>query len=531
MTQEKAKVLLIVLDGFGLLALEEGNAFFQAKTPFFEGLIASSPSTALHAASTEVGLSWGEVGNSEVGHFNLGLGQVVWQDLPTINQAIESGEFKKNPVLLSAARNAARKGSALHLIGLISNGGVHAHIDHLLALLEFAKKQGVKEVLIHGITDGRDTGPKDGHQFVEKIEQKTESLALGKIATLSGRFYAMDRDNHWDRIAVVYLALTAGRGERADSASGALDLAYRRGESDEFLKPTLIKPNFRPIAKSDSVVFFNYRADRARQLTRAFLAKDFNDFNRQDDLSDKIFFATMTPYESDWKVKVNIVFPPKKIEPPLARVLSQHRIAQYHVAETEKYAHVTYFFNGGEEKQFPLEDRELIRSPNVKTYDLKPEMSALGVSRKLTAALKAGRYGFLLANFANPDMVGHTGVLEKAALGLEAVDGALAVVVKAASEGGYTTLITADHGNCEQMINPETREIDKEHTVNPVPLIAVPPNSLKDGQALSADLKLSLSSIQPVGVLADVGPTILDFLGLKKPPEMTGYSLRTTLGL
>lgn len=513
-----AKVILTILDGWGISPIEKGNAIFQAKTPVFDKMLTDFPATLLHAASQEVGLSWGEVGNSEVGHFNLGIGRVAWQSLPTIDSAIKTGVFFKNPVLLEILAKAKNK--KLHLVGLLSNGGVHSHLNHLFALLEAAKNAGVKKVFIHAITDGRDTAPKSAGDFVRQTEEEIKKLQFdAKIATLSGRYFAMDRDNHWDRMEKFYQAAVNWRGQEAETAEKAVELAYGRGESDEFLEPTIIK-NGEKIETGDAVVCFNYRADRSRQLTKMLIDKDCKEFKKEN---LNLEFATMTPYETDWHLDVKTIFKTPLIQTPLAELISINHLSQFHLAETEKYAHVTYFFNGGAEKPFAGEKRIVVPSPAVATYDLKPEMSALKITETFLTEFPKNQFNFSVINFANPDMVGHTGNLPATIKAVEVVDKCLGEVARVVLKDPDTTLlVVADHGNAEQLENPETKEPDKEHTTNFVPLLSIA--SKYHGQKVKKSV-IDFANGEATGILADLAPTILTILGLKKSELMTGAPL------
>ena len=513
-------VVLVILDGMGMSPIAEGNAVYNAKTPFFDSLIKSNKSTLLHASGQEVGLSFGEIGNSEVGHLNLGTGRVVMQDLPRIDQTIQNGSFFENNVLNIAIENVNKNKSTLHLLGLVSNGGVHSHIKHLLALLDLAKKKNVKNVAIHIITDGRDTPAKKAAEFIKIVEEKIKNIGLGRIASLCGRFYAMDRDNHWlDRTKLAYDLFIDGVGETFTSAQETLDAGYKNGENDESLKPKIIDKNL-TIKNKDSVVLFNFRIDRMKQLSKCLIDPDFKDFERGTFNKD-LTVVTFTNYGFEPSKMVHIAFFSETLNNSLAEILSKSELNQFHIAETEKYAHVTYFFNGGAEKAFKSESRELIPSPRVLSYDQKPEMSAEDVANHFVSYFKKNRPEFSVINFANCDMVGHTGNYKATIRAVEVVDKCLNNVVSECIKNDSIVLVTADHGNAEQMINLDTHEIDKEHTVNPVPFIIVTSEKAETGLD-----KPTLSSMQPTGVLADVSPTILNLLEINKPAEMNGQSLK-----
>lgn len=529
-------VILIILDGWGLSPVEEGNAILKAKTPVFDNLVANFPHTALYASGNEVGLESGEMGNSEVCHLNIGTGRVSQQDLPRINKSISDGSFFENEQLHEAYNWVNKNNSTLHLIGLVSDGGIHSHIDHLFALLELAKKQRVKNVAIHIITDGRDTPQKSAEGFLKKLNEQIAKVGIGKIATVSGRFYGMDRDNNWDRIEAAYNAMVLGIGEKSDSAENAIKNAYYRKETDENITPTLIDDKL-IINNNDAVIFYNYRADRAKQLSSAIFDPVFKNIKRRKVVKN-LFFVSFTNFGHEPSPLVKIAFFAQKIENQLAKIISGNNLSQLHVAETEKYAHVTYFFNGGEEKEFAREKRILVPSPKVKTYDQEPQMSASQITDKFLTYYKKSLPDFTVINYANPDMVGHTGNFQAAVKACEVVDQCLGRIVSTISDKVSSIIITADHGNAEQMINPQTRDIDKEHTTNPVPLILISNcrmaeadkfqiSNLKNTGSLKE--KIVFAATQPVGVLADIAPTIIDFLDLNKPDQMTGQSLKDVI--
>ncbi len=504
-------VVLIVLDGWGISRKNDGNAIASAKAPVYCGLLAECPHTELLAAGEAVGLPEGQMGNSEVGHLNLGAGRVVYQDSTRISKAIRDNDFFRNPVLLDAMQSANKTGGALHLMGLLSNGGVHSRLDHIFAMLDLAKAQGLTNVFFHAFLDGRDTPPSSALEFIAQLESHLAKIGIGRIATVSGRYYAMDRDKRWERVQKAYDALVMGEGVRNSSATDAVKKSYENGKTDEFMLPAVIcDPSHRPLAvikDNDTVIFCNFRSDRAREITRAITDHDFQGFPRTT--APKLSrFVCMTTYDETFKLPV--AFEPAKLTNILGEVLSKRGIGQFRIAETEKYAHVTFFFNGGKEPPFPLEDRVLVPSPrDVATYDQKPEMSAREVTEKLVERIRSRQYGFILVNYANPDMVGHTGILEAAVKAVEVLDECLGKVLQAAQETGARVLITADHGNLETMKDSATGQPHTAHTTDPVPFIVVGAKvKLRDG-----------------GLLADVAPTVLKLMEIEQPSEMTGKSL------
>ncbi|PIS05527.1 MAG: 2,3-bisphosphoglycerate-independent phosphoglycerate mutase [Candidatus Buchananbacteria bacterium CG10_big_fil_rev_8_21_14_0_10_42_9] len=517
-------VMLISLDGWGVAPPSRGNAIALAKTPVMDHLVTNYPTLTIQASGESVGLSWGEMGNSEVGHLNLGSGKIIYQILPRINKSIIDGDFFQNKAILEALNKVKASNSTLHLMGLLSNGGVHSHQSHLYAILDLCQQLQINNVVIHVILDGRDTKRDGGLDFVKKLKAKLDELGFGKIATLSGRYYSMDRNNNWDRTALAYNAIAFGQSEsNFDDPITAIEQSYKQEIYDEQLKPTVISQNATPVKPEDALIFFNYRADRARQITKAFILPDFKEFKRPNFLRG-LFFVSMTEYESGLPCKV--AFPPELIKTPLAKVLADAGVGQLHAAETEKYAHVTYFFNGGNEKEYNGETRLLVPSPSVPTYDEKPEMSAFELTEKVLRAVNEQKYKFTVVNFANPDMVAHTGNLKASIQAVEAVDKAIGVIVKYYLSINGVVFITADHGNAEELINLQTGEIDKEHSTNPVPFIIVG-NEYK-GQAAQFGQKVSdrdLSLLTPAGMLADVAPTILKVMDIPKPMEMTGTPL------
>ncbi len=516
-------VVLIILDGWGVAPPSRGNAITQSATPVYKKLITTYPTVTVQAAGESVGLPWGEMGNSEVGHLAIGSGKILYQDLPRITRAILNKSFFTNQALVDICTKVKAAGSALHILGLVSNGGVHSSVEHLYATLELAKAQGVNNVFVHAILDGRDVVFNSGQNFIHELEANLQKIGVGKIASVCGRFYAMDRDNHWDRIQAAYQAMANGVGKSAESANAAITASYEARVYDEELVPTVITLGGSPIGKiqnGDGIIFFNFRSDRARQLTYAFTKSEFDKWPRPK--LELAGFVTMTEYEKG--LEVAVAFPPEVVDWPLARVLSEAGLKQLHLAETEKYAHVTYFFNGGREQVYPGEDHILVPSPVVSSYDQKPLMSARGITDKLLHELSLNSYDFYVLNYANADMVGHTGNLPATVKAVEFLDQCLGEVVAATLEVGGAVFITADHGNAEGMINNQTGEIDKEHSNTPVPFIMIA-RELEGKTISSSHTSEDLSRLTPSGVLSDVAPTILKVMGLPKPAEMTGQSL------
>jgi len=509
--RDQRPLVLIVLDGWGVHPRKEGNAIAQARTPDMDALARKFPSTTISISGSDVGLPDGQMGNSEVGHMHLGAGRVVYQDITLIHRAIDDGSFFSNPAFLDALRGAKRAGGRLHLMGLLGDGGVHSHQRHLEALIELGLREKVGAIFLHLFLDGRDTPPTSAERFLIDLQEKIRGKPGVDIATVSGRYYAMDRDKRWDRTEKAYLALTEGIGVPAASPLQAIRKSYQDGVTDEFVLPIVIQrcvPDGM-IRKGDAVIFFNFRADRARQLTRAFTEDDFKEFprKRRIELSS---FVTMTEYDKTFELPV--AFPPRELKNVLGEIASREGIPQLRIAETEKYAHVTYFFNGGQEKKFPLEDRILIPSTKeVPTYDLKPEMSAYEITETLLEQIRKNHYGLVILNYANADMVGHTGNFKATIRACEVVDECIGKIVGAVLERQGRAIITGDHGNAEQMIDYETGEMHTAHTANPVPLILVD-ESLKSCRLAH-------------GTAIDVAPTILHLLGIPPPPEMTGRSL------
>ncbi len=507
-------LLLVVLDGFGLREEREANAIAIAGTPQIDALKNDYPWTALKTSGLSVGLPEGQMGNSEVGHTNLGAGRIVYQDLVRINRAIEDGSFFQNPVLLEAMKRARGGSGTVHFVGLFSDGGVHSHEEHLHALLELARREGVPRAFVHALLDGRDTPPRSGLGYMQAFEKRVAEKGYGKVATVMGRYYAMDRDNRWDRVGLAYAAMVRGDGFRSASPQKAIEEAYARGENDEFVKPTVVvngggEPRAR-VRDGDAIVFFNFRADRAREITRAFTQEGFDAFDvlPRPRLS---YYACLTEYDETFDLPV--AYTPAQPNEIFPEIVARAGIPQLRCAETEKYAHVTFFFNGGREVQFPGEDRILVPSPReVKTYDEKPEMSAREVADKLVAAIASKKYGLIIANFANPDMVGHTGILEAAVKAVKVVDECVGRLWKACEQAGMAMMITADHGNCEMMVDPVTGQPHTAHTLGPVPCILAVPT-------------LRGAKLRAEGVLADVAPTALGIMSLAQPKEMKGLGL------
>lgn len=498
--------LLLILDGFGLAEPGEGNAVSQAATPNLDRLFKNYPWTKLVASGEEVGLPKGQMGNSEVGHLNLGAGRIVYQDIVRINKAIEDGSLATNPTLLQLIEEVKKKTSRVHLLGLLSDGGVHSLDTHLYKLIEILKDQGVKEVFIHCFLDGRDTPPRSAKKYLQKLKQVLDRLNFGQIASLSGRYYAMDRDKRWERTSLAYQTLVLGQGRKAKNALEALEQAYQQGENDEFVVPTFIEGSNGTLEDGDGVIFFNFRADRVRQICQALFDAQFSFFERKK--FPLLHIITMTQYEKDFPLPV--IFPPIEMKNILGEVVSKLGLKQLRIAETEKYAHVTYFFNGGREEPFALEERILIPSPReVATYDQKPEMSVYEVSSTLSKHILKNDFDFYVCNFANLDMVGHTGVIEAAIKACEAVDKCVGEVVESMLKIGGRVLLTADHGNAEDML--ENGKPKTAHSTNPVPFILIEKNCV--------------FRLREKGILGDVAPTILDLWGVEKPLEMTGKSL------
>ena len=502
--------MLMILDGFGDNKNKDGNAIKLANTPNIDKLMKKYPNTDIFTSGLHVGLPEGQMGNSEVGHTNIGAGRIVYQELTRITKSIENGDFFSNPEFIAAIENCKKYNSKLHILGLVSDGGVHSHNRHLYGLLEMAKRRDFEDVYVHCFLDGRDTPPASAETYVAELQEKMKEKGVGKIASLSGRFYAMDRDKRWQRVQKCYDALVNGEGEKAGDPIKAIEDSYQKEVFDEFVVPTVICNGNEPVAKieeNDSVIFFNFRPDRAREITRALVDPEFDGFETK---KMNLYYVCFTSYDETMP-NVHIAFKKEPLKNTFGEVVSEAGLTQLRIAETEKYAHVTFFFNGGEEKQYPGEDRILVPSPKVETYDMKPEMSAYEVTDKVLEAISQDKYDAIILNYANTDMVGHTGSLPAAIKAVEAVDECVGKVVKLVEEKQGNLLITADHGNAEQMIDYKTGEPHTAHTTNPVPIILVTANK---------EYKLKEN-----GKLADLAPTMLDLMGIKQPEEMTGESL------
>jgi len=500
----KTPTTLIIMDGFGLCDSQNGNAVCCAATPNLCNIFAEASGCRLSASGLDVGLPEGQMGNSEVGHTNIGAGRVVFQDLPRISLDAKNGELQRNPAFVEAMENCREWGSALHLMGLLSDGGVHSHIEHVYALVQMAKDQGLKKVYIHCFLDGRDVPPSSGKAFVEQLQAKLDEIGVGQIATVMGRFYAMDRDKRWDRVQRAYDAIALGSAPFVADAAAAVQASYDAGVTDEFVEPVVCAEDA-CVQEKDSIIFFNFRPDRAREITRCFVDEDFTDVERKNGFVP-VHFVCTTEYDATMP-NVSVAYPRQKLDNIFGEYISRLGLTQLRIAETEKYAHVTFFFNGGVEQTFPGEDRCLIPSPKVATYDLQPEMSAYEVAEEAVKRIESGAYDVIILNFANCDMVGHTGVMDAAVKAVEAVDACVAKVVEATSRMGGISLITADHGNAERMVDTDGEPFTA-HTTNLVPFYIVGANvKLRDGR------------------LADIAPTMLDLMGLEKPAEMDGETL------
>ena len=507
----KKLTVLMIMDGFGLNEKQEANAVYQAKTPNLDGLMKEYPFVKGNASGLAVGLPDGQMGNSEVGHLNMGAGRIVYQELTRISKEIEDGDFFKNEALLTGMKNVKDNNSALHLYGLLSDGGVHSHNTHLYGLLEMAKREGIEKVYVHCFLDGRDTAPTSGKGYMEELENKMKEIGVGEIATVSGRYYVMDRDNRWERVEQAYRAIAQGEGKRAQNAVEAVAASYAENVTDEFVVPTVVEKDGQPVATvndKDTIIFFNFRPDRAREITRAFCMDEFDGFDRG--ARKNVTYVCFTEYDVTIPNK-SVAFHKVELTNTFGQFLAANGKTQARIAETEKYAHVTFFFNGGVEEPNKGEDRILVNSPKVATYDLKPEMSAYEVCDKLVEAIKSDKYDVIIINFANPDMVGHTGVESAAIAAVEAVDTCVGKAVAALKEVDGTMFLCADHGNAEQLIDYETGDSFTAHTTNQVPFILVnadPSYELREG-----------------GCLADIIPTLIELMGMNQPAEMTGKSL------
>ncbi len=500
----KKPVVLAILDGYGLSKYEEGNAVFSANTPNLDKYMKEAPNTIIYASGMDVGLPDGQMGNSEVGHTNIGAGRIVYQELTRITKAISDGDFFENEAFIKACENCKKNDSALHMMGLMSDGGVHSHITHLFGLLELAKRNGLQKVYVHCFMDGRDVSPTSGAGFVAELQVKMKEIGVGKVATVMGRYYAMDRDNRWERVEQAYNAIVNGIGVKTDDAVKAIEDSYAKEVTDEFIVPTVCCDDGK-LKENDSVIFFNFRPDRAREITRTIVDTEFNGFERK---FFKTYYVCFTQYDATMP-NVDVAFKPQTLTNTYGEYLSNLGKTQLRIAETEKYAHVTFFFNGGVEKVYEGEDRILVPSPKVATYDLQPEMSAYPVTDKVVEAIESGKYDSIILNFANCDMVGHTGIMDAAIKAVETVDECIGKVVDAVIKAEGVILITADHGNAEQMTDPEDGSVFTAHSTNVVPLIVLG----------AGDIKLK------EGRLADLTPTMLDIMNIDKPSEMTGESL------
>lgn len=511
MTAKKKPMVLLILDGFGYSESTEHNAIYSANTPNWDNYWNHCPKNLISTSGLAVGLPEGQMGNSEVGHMTLGAGRVVYQSFTRINKAIEDGDFASNPAYVAAIEKAKANGKAVHILGLLSPGGVHSHEDHIFAMMKAAAAQGASEVYLHAFLDGRDTAPRSALDSLQKAENLFAELGVGRVASICGRYFAMDRDNRWDRVEQCYNVMVTGDAEYdAETAVAGLQAAYERGENDEFVKATVICGEGQEVATindGDSVIFMNFRPDRAREITRALVDPNFDGFERKlvPALAD---FVMTTEYASD--INASCAFPPEELTNSFGEYLQNQGKTQLRIAETEKYAHVTFFFNGGQEAVFEGEDRILVPSPNVATYDLKPEMSAPEVTDKLVEAIESGKYDAIICNYANGDMVGHSGVFEAAVAAVEAVDACIGRVVEATRAAGGDVLITADHGNCEEMFDPSSGQVSTQHSTLPVPLVYI---GEREGK------------IADGGSLADIAPTMLHLMGLPQPAEMTGRNL------
>ena len=507
----KKPTVLMILDGYGLNDNCQHNAVCEGKTPVMDQLMSQCPFVKGEASGMAVGLPEGQMGNSEVGHLNMGAGRIVYQELTRITKSIQDGDFFQIPEFLTAIENCKKHDSALHMFGLVSDGGVHSHNTHIYGLLELAKKNGLKKVYVHCFLDGRDTPPESGKGFVEQLEAKMKEIGVGEVASVMGRYYAMDRDKRWDRVELAYNALTKGEGNQAESAAAGIQASYDSGKADEFVIPFVVMKDGKPAATiqdKDSVIFYNFRPDRAREITRAFCDDSFDGFPREKRLD--LVYVCFTDYDETIQNKL-VAFKKESITNTFGEFLAAHKKTQVRIAETEKYAHVTFFFNGGVEEPNPGEDRILVKSPKVATYDLQPEMSAPAVCEKLTDAIRSGKYDVIIVNFANPDMVGHTGVENAAVKAIEAVDECVGKAVEAIKEVAGVMFICDDHGNAEQLIDYKTGEPWTAHTTNPVPFILV---NAGEGYGLREG-----------GCLADIAPTLIELMGMEQPKEMTGKSL------
>ncbi len=510
-------VMLVILDGWGIGEKNRGNPVSNDELPTFKKLDEYYPKIAIQASGISVGLPWGEPGNSEVGHMTLGAGKVIYQNMPRITMAINDGEFFKNPAFLEAIKKSKENNSAIHLMGLLGRGSVHSTLDHIYALLEMMRDQKVEKLFLHVFTDGRDSAPNSGIEAIKELEQRMEKYGIGKIATISGRYFAMDRNNNWDRVEKAYKAIVKSEGEKIENIEKYLTASYKKEIYDEYIEPAIITKNGEPIGQikdGDSIIFFNYREDRARQITKAFTIPSFSKFPVSK--FKNLFFATMTQYEEN--LPVEVAFSPIEITMCLGKILSENKFSQLRIAETEKFAHVTYFFNGGNEDPFPGEDRMIVPSKDISSFDKLPEMSAKEITQKVLQNIERDKYDFILLNFANADIVGHTGNKEAAKKALATIDDCMEKIIKAIISANGCLLITADHGNVEEMLDIHTGEKDTEHSANPVPLWYVTPDNFRASPQKEVQPEIS-------GILSDVAPTILDIMNIEKPKDMTGESL------
>lgn len=517
-------VVLVVLDGWGISNNTKGNVLKETILPTIEKLNNNYPTTTLQASGISAGLFWGECGNSEVGHITLGAGKIVYQNLPRITLSIQNRSFFSNPTLLKAMESVKNNDSNLHIMGLVGQGSVHSYLDHLFAILEMAKEKELdNKVFIHAFTDGRDSPPTSGVKTIKDIQDHIKSLGIGKIASLCGRNWSMDRNNNWDRVEKAYRLMTEGKGVQISDPTKYLEDSYAREISDEYIEPAIVIENGKPIATvndGDAIIFFNFREDRARELTKSFVLPGFENFKRE---MLKIDFVTMVEYEAD--LPVEIAFPPIVLEKGLGEILSKNKLRQLRIAETEKYAHVTYFFNGGKEEPWPGEDRMLVPSPAVSKFDEAPEMSAAIITEKVIDAIKKNTYDFMLINYANADMVGHTGNEKACTVAVQTIDENLSRLIPEVLKNGGCLLITADHGNIEEIKNSHTGQVDTEHSTNPVPLWFITANNHRS----KSPEEIARQQSEVGGLLSDIAPTILEILNIEKPPEMNGESLLSIL--
>ena len=516
----KKPVILVIIDGWGINNNSQGNVLKETQLPTIKKMIKFYPMVALQASGISVGLPWGEPGNSEVGHITLGAGKIIYQNLPRISLSIQDGTFFRNEAFLSAMTKVNKNNSALHLMGLVGEGSVHSYTEHLFSLLEMAKNQKVKKIFIHIFTDGRDSPPTSGVKSITNLMDKIKMIGIGRIASISGRSFGMDRNNNWDRVEKSYNVIVKGEGEKITDILKYLEDSYAQELTDEYIQPAVMTEDGKPIGlvnNNDSVIFFNFREDRAREITKAFVLPGFEKFKRDRYLN--INFVTMTEYEKD--LPVNIAYAKEEIKNGLGEILSNLDLKQLRMAETEKYAHVTYFFNGGREEPWSGEDRILIPSPSVATFDLAPEMSAFQLTEKIIQAVKSGKYSFILINYANADMVGHTGKKEACAEAVRAIDKSLSLIIPAVLSAGGSLFVTSDHGNVEEIKNFYTGQTDTEHSTNPVPFWYIAPKNHREKKAET----IVRQETEIGGLLSDVAPTILEIMDIKKPEEMTGQSL------